>query len=137
MKKNLIILFLQFYFSISLADIIIFKDCKNNNFSYEKNEYTLDLTKGLVTREFIYDDESYEKLKLNDINVKRKNTTNKGIAKENGLIVSEIAGYPAFYTQMIFDIKDSSVKIKTVLNNTEGISLVSKCENVINFRKES
>ena len=67
----------------------------------------------------------------------KENVTNKGIVEENNLIVSEISGYPAFYTQMIFDKKDSSIKIKTVLNNTEGISLVSKCDNIINYKKES
>ena len=69
--------------------------------------------------------------------VKKENITNKGIIIENNLIVSEISGYPAFYTQMIFDKKDSSVKIKTVLNNTEGVSLIAKCENVVEYKKES
>tara|TARA_Y100001970_G_C13621740_1_gene549881 strand:+ start:110 stop:523 length:414 start_codon:yes stop_codon:yes gene_type:complete len=137
MKKVFLILITQlFAFSLN-AEIYIFKACKSKNLSYEKNQYTLDLNKGLVTREFIYDDESYKKLKLNDINVKKKNTTNKGIIKENNLIVSEIAGYPAFYTQIIFNPKEASIKMKTVLNNTEGVSLVSKCDNVINFKKES
>ena len=38
---------------------------------------------------------------------------------------------------MIFDKKDRSIKIKTVLNGTEGVSLVSICEDVISFKKES
>ena len=42
-----------------------------------------------------------------------------------------------FYTQIIFDKKDSSIKIKTVLNNTEGVSLIAKCENVVKYKKES
>ena len=73
----------------------------------------------------------------NDITIKKENVTNKGITSENNLIVTEITGYPAFYTQMIFDKKDYSIKIKTVLNNTEGVSLIAKCEDVINFKKES
>ena len=63
--------------------------------------------------------------------------TSKGIEEEDNLIVSEISGYPSFYTQMIFDKKDRSIKIKTVLNGTEGVSLVSICEDVISFKKES
>ena len=137
MKKILAIYIIIFYPTLSIGEIIIFKDCKNNNYTYEKNEYILDLDKRFMTRNFIYDDDTYKKLKLNDITVKKQNTTNKGIIEENGLIVSEISGYPAFYTQIIFNKKDSSIKIRTVLNNTEGESLVAKCDNIINYKKES
>jgi hypothetical protein len=137
MYKVLFIFFFQFLILNSFADIIVFKDCKNDNYTYEKNEYTLDLNQGIMTREFIYDEESYTKLRLNDITVKKENITNKGIAIENDLIVSEISGYPAFYTQIIFNKKDSSIRIKTVLNNTEGLSLIAKCDNIINYKKES
>ena len=137
MKQLLLIFFLILIINESRTEILIFKDCRNDNYNYEKNEYTLDLDKGIMTREFIYDDESYQRLRLNDINVKKENITNKEIAKEDNLIVSEISGYPAFYTQMIFDMKNSSIKIKTVLNNTEGVSLIAKCDNIINYKKES
>ena len=137
MYKILFIFFFQFLILNSFADVIVFKNCKNENYTYEKNEYTLDLNKGIMTREFIYDEDSYKKLRLNDINVKKENITNKGIAEENDLIVSEISGYPAFYTQMIFNKKESSIKIKTVLNDTEGESLIAKCDNIINYKKES
>ena len=121
----------------SIAEIFIFQNCKSTDYNYEKNDYVLDLEKGLMTREFIYSDESYEKLRLNDITIKKENLTNKGIAEENNLIVSEISGYPAFYTQLIFDKEKANVKIRTVLNNTEGESLLSQCESVINYKKES
>tara|TARA_X000001036_G_C20453352_1_gene714291 strand:+ start:143 stop:556 length:414 start_codon:yes stop_codon:yes gene_type:complete len=137
MRKILLILLFQLSFSSLFADIFVFKNCKSSDYKYQKNEYILNLKQGMMIREFIYDEESYKKLRLNDITVKKENTTSKGIVEENNLIVSEISGYPAFYTQMIFDKKDGSVKIKTVLNNTEGVSLVSKCEDVINFKKES
>ena len=137
MKINLIIILFLLMTQKLSSEIIVFKNCKNNNYNYEKNEYILDLNKGQMTREFIYAEDSYKKLRLNDINVKKENITNKGIAVENDLIVSEISGYPAFYTQMIFNKKDSSIKIKTVLNNTEGLSLVAKCDNIENYKKES
>ena len=137
MKKILAIYIIIFYPTLSIGEIIIFKDCRSNNYKYEKNEYVLDLDKGFMTRKFIYDDDTYKKLKLNDITIKKENFTNKGIIEENGLIVSEISGYPAFYTQMIFNKKESSIKIRTFLNNTEGESLVAKCENIINYKKES
>ena len=134
---RLIIIFFVLNSQFLKAEILIFKNCKNNNYAYEKNEYILDLNRGMMTREFTYDEESYERLRLNDITIKKENVTNKGITSENNLIVTEITGYPAFYTQMIFDKKDYSIKIKTVLNNTEGVSLIAKCEDVINFKKES
>ena len=137
MRKILLILLLQLSFSSSFAEILVFKNCTNKDYSFEKNEYKLDIEKGVMTREFIYSDETYEKLRLNDTRVEKENSNTKGITKVDGQITSEISGYPAFYTQMIFDKKDRSIKIKTVLNGTEGVSLVSICEDVISFKKES
>ncbi len=137
MKK---IFFLLIFYLLSInssAEILVFQNCESSDYVYEKNEYILDLEKGLMTRKFIYSDESYEKLKLNDISVKKNNTTNKRIAEENDLYVSEISGYPAFYTQLIFNKKKANIKIRTVLNNTKGESLLSQCETVINYKKES
>ena len=137
MKKNFFLLIFCLLSIHSAAEILVFQNCESNDYVYEKNEYVLDLEKGLMTREFIYSDESYEKLRLNDISVKKNNTTNKRIAEENDLYVSEISGYPAFYTQLIFNKKKANIKIRTVLNNTEGESLLSQCETVINYKKES
>ena len=137
MKKVFFVLFFQLLSIPSIAEILIFQNCKSNDYIYEKNDYVLDLEKGLMTREFIYSDESYKKLRLNDISIKKNNTTNKRIAEENDLYVSEISGYPAFYTQLIFNKKKANIKIRTVLNNTEGESLLSQCESVINYKKES
>ena len=137
MKKIFFILIFKLLSVNSIAEILVFQNCKNNEYVYEKNVYTLDLEKGLMTREFIYSDESFEKLRLNDISIKKNNITNKRIAEENDLYVSEISGYPAFYTQLIFNKKRANVKIRTVLNNTEGESLLSQCETVINYKKES
>ena len=137
MRKILLILFFQLSFFPSLADILIFKNCTNEDFTFKKNEYRLDVEKGIMIREFIYSDETYERLRLNDARVKKKNTTTKGITKIDGQIISEISGYPTFYTQMIFDTFDKTIKIKSVLNNTEGISVISKCEKIIKYKLES
>ena len=137
MKKTLIIIPILFLFKNLAAEIIVFKDCKSEQYKYEKNDYTLDLNKELMTREFIYSEESYKKLRLNDMTIKKENKTSKGVAKIAGLIVSEISGYPAFYTQLIFDDLEKSIKIKTVLNNTEGVSLISKCQKIIKFKKQA
>ena len=136
MKKTLIIIPILFLFQNLSAEIIVFKDCSSKQYKYEKNDYTLDLKKELMTREFIYAEESYEKLRLNDITIKKENKTTKGVIKVDGLIVSEISGYPAFYTQLIFNDVEKSIKIKTVLNNTEGVSLISKCKKIVKFKKQ-
>jgi len=137
MIKNLIIIPILFLFQNLAAEIIVFKDCSSEQYKYEKNDYTIDLKKELMTREFIYSEESYKKLRLNDITIKKENKTTKGVTKVNGLIVSEISGYPAFYTQLIFDDLEKSIKIKNVLNNTEGVSLISKCQKIIKFKKQA
>ena len=137
MKKSLLIIPVLFFFQSLTAETIVFKECSSENYNYEKNDYVLDLEKELMTREFVYSKDSYEKLRLNDITVKKENKTTKGVTKIDGLIVSEIAGYPAFYTQLIFNEMEKSIKIKTVLNNTEGVSLISKCQKIIKYKKQA
>ena len=90
-----------------------------------------------MIRDFIYTDETYEILRMNDMRIKKENTSTKRVTRENGEIMTEISGYPAFYTQMIFDIFDKTIKLKSVLNNTEGISILSNCEKIIKYKLES
>ena len=123
--------------SVLLAEILVFKNCTSKDYDFEKNDYKLDLKKGQMIREFTYTDETYERLRLNDMRVEKENTSTKGITKENGEIISEISGYPAFYTQMIFDTFDKTIKLKSVLNNTAGISILSNCEKIIKYKLES
>ena len=59
MKKTLILIPVLFLFQNLTAEIIVFKDCSSKQYKYEKNDYTLDLRKELMTREFIYAEESY------------------------------------------------------------------------------
>ena len=132
-----LILFFCIYSNFLFAEILVFKNCKSKNYEFEKNEYRLDIGQGLVTREFIYTDETYERLRFDDIRVKKENETTRVIIRENGLIISEISGYPAFYTQMIFDTFDKTIKLKSVLNNSEGISIISNCEKIVKYKIES
>ena len=132
-----LILFFCIYSNFLFAEILVFKNCKSKNYEFEKNEYRLDIDQGLMTREFVYTDETYERLRFDDIRVKKENETTRVIIRENGLIISEISGYPAFYTQMIFDTFDKTIKLKSVLNNSEGISIISNCEKVIKYKVES
>ena len=132
-----LILFFCIYSNFLFAEILVFKNCKSKNYEFDKNEYRLDIDEGLMTREFIYTDETYERLRFDDIRVKKENETTRVIIRENGLIISEISGYPAFYTQMIFDTFDKTIKLKSVLNNSEGISIISNCEKIIKYKIES
>ena len=137
MRRILLILLFQLAFTVSNADILVFKNCTNKDYSFEKNEYKLDVKKGVMTRDFIYSDETYKRLRLNDTRVKKENSNTKGISKVGDQIISEISGYPAFYTQMIFDTFDKTIKIKSVLNNTEGVSVISQCDKIIEYKLES
>ena len=137
MKKKFILICFFLFSSSLLAEIIVFKNCKSEDYEFEKNEYKIDIKKGIMIREFVYTDETYQRLRMNDMRVKKKNTSTKGVSKENGEIISEISGYPAFYTQMIFDTFDKTIKLKSVLNNTEGISILSNCEKIIKYKLES
>ena len=135
-RKFIIICFFLFSSSLS-AEILVFKNCKSEDYEFEKNEYKIDINKGEMTREFVYTDETYERLRMNDMRVQKENISTKGVTKENGEIITEISGYPAFYTQMIFDTFDKTIKLKSVLNNTEGISILSNCEKIIKYKLES
>ena len=137
MKKKFIVICFFLFFSSLSAEILVFKDCKSEDYEFEKNEYKIDINKGVMTREFIYTDETYQRLRMNDIRIQKENTSTKGVTKENGEIITEISGYPAFYTQMIFDTFDKTIKLKSVLNNTEGISILSNCEKIIKYKLES
>ena len=125
-------------FTTSLsAEILVFKNCTNKDYKFEKNEYKIDIDKGIMIRDFIYTDETYERLRMNDMRIKKENTSTKRVARENEEIMTEISGYPAFYTQMIFDTFDKTIKLKSVLNNTEGVSILSNCEKIIRYKLES
>ena len=135
-KKFYIICFFLFSSSLS-SEILVFKNCKSEDYKFEKNEYKINIDKGVMTRDFVYTDETFERLRMNDIRIQKENTSTKGVIEENGEIVTEISGYPAFYTQMIFDTFDKTIKLKSVLNNTEGISILPNCEKIIKYKLES
>ena len=111
--------------------------CENLKNSFIKNEYILDFEKSLMTRNFVYNDETYKKLKLTDLSVKKENTIEKFIYEDKNLIFTDKVGYPQFYTQLVFEKNNSIINIKTVINNEEGLTKISTCKNVEVFEKES
>ena len=143
MKEIKFLNFLYLIFIILLttsklnAEIIILSSCDNKKDGFLKNEYILDLKKSLMTRSYIYNDRTFKKYKMNDLSVKKTNTIERFIYIENDLILTDKIGYPQFYTQLLFKIDDPTIKIKTVINNEEGITEMSNCKKIERFKEES
>ena len=121
----------------SYSETIILSSCDNKKDGFLKNEYILDLKKSLMTRSYIYNDRTFKKYKMTDLSVKKTNTIERFIYVENDLILTDKIGYPQFYTQLLFKIDDPTIKIKTVINNEEGLSEMSKCKKIEIFEEES
>jgi len=143
MKKNKFLYFLSLIiltlFTVNNlnAEIIIFSTCENKKDGFLKNEYILDLEKSLMTRNFVYNNKTFKKYRNTDLSVKKENTLTKFIYQENDKFLTDKIGYPQFYTQLLFEIDNPNIMIKTVINNEEGISLLSSCKKIERFEKES
>jgi hypothetical protein len=143
MKKNK---FLNFLYLIILssftvnnlnAEIIILSSCDNKKDGFLKNEYILDLEKSLMTRNYVYNEKTFKKYRVTDLSVKKKNSLTKFIYRQDNNILTDKVGYPQFYTQLLFEIDNPIIKIKTVINNEEAVSSMSKCKKIERFEKES
>jgi len=119
------------------AEIIILSSCNNQKDGFLKNEYTLDLEKLLMTRNYVYNERTFRKYRVTDLSVKKNNNLTKFIYQEDDKILTDKVGYPQFYTQLVFEIDNPNIMIKTVINNEEAISLLSKCKKIERFQKES
>ena len=142
MKKNklisrFILIMILFSFKNSYGEIIILSSCNNQKDGFLKNEYTLDLEKLLMTRNYVYNEKTFKKYRVTDLSVKKNNTLTKFIYQEDNKILTDKVGYPQFYTQLVFEIDNSNIMIKTVINNEEAISLLSECKKIERFQKES
>jgi hypothetical protein len=119
------------------AEIIMLSICDNKEDGFLKNEYVLDLEKSTMTRNYVYDQKTYNKYRMTDLSVKKENTIERYIYLENDLVLTDKIGYPQFYTQLLFKVNDPTIKIKTVINNEEGVSEMSKCKKIERFKEES
>ena len=119
------------------AEIIILSSCNNQKDGFLKNEYTLDLEKLLMTRNYVYNEKTFKKYRVTDLSVKKNNTLTRFIYREDNKILTDKVGYPQFYTQLVFKIDKPNIMIKTVINNEEAISLLSECKKIERFQKES
>ena len=143
MKKNNFQFFFAYMFLISIttnnlaAQIIILSSCDNKKDGFLKNEYILDLDKSSMTRNYVYNEKTFKNYRITDLSVKKKNSSTRFIYHEEGKILTEKMGYPQFYTQLLFEINNPDIMIKTVINNEEGISSMAKCKKIEMFEKES
>jgi len=142
MKKNkikflLAILFSIIFFKTLTAEIIILSGCDSPKDGFLKNEYILDLNKSLMTRNYVYNQKTFEKYKVTDLSIKKENSLTRFIYTDEEKILTDKIGYPQFYTQLLFEKNNPIIKIKTVINNEEGISIISNCKKIENFQKES
>ena len=136
--KLIFILFLTFNFnSFALSEIMKLAGCNNLKDGFIKNEYILDLEKLIMTRNYVYDEKTYKKYRVTDLSVKKTNKIERFIYQENNLILTDKIGYPQFYTQLLFEKNNPIIKIKTVINNEEATSRMSKCKKIEIYSKES
>ena len=78
-------LFINFQTSI-FSETMILTGCKTLKDGFLKNEYILDFEKSLMTRNFVYDNKTYKKLKLTDLSIKKDNTIERFFYQDNDLI---------------------------------------------------
>ena len=90
-----------------------------------------------MTRNFVYNEKTYQKYKITDLSVKKSNTYVRNIYQEDGKILTLKHGYPQFYTQILFEKKKQEIFIKAVLNDIESISKVSTCKEIEIFDQQS
>ena len=142
MKKNnffkfVIILFVLLPAQQLKSEVIIMSLCDDQQDEFIKNEYILNLNELIMTRNYIYKEKTYQKYRITDLSVKKKNSYVRNIYEENGKILTHKHGYPQFYTQILFEKGKQEIFMKTVLNDEVGISKISTCKKIEKFKKES
>ena len=90
-----------------------------------------------MTRNYVYNQKTFERYKITDLSIKKENSLTRFIYTDNEKILTDKIGYPQFYTQLLFEKNNPIIRIKTVINNEEGISTISNCKKIENFQKES
>ena len=129
--------FLSFSFNSVKSEIIILSDCDDKQDEFLKNEYIFNLNELIMTRNYIYKENTFKKYKIIDLSVKKSNSYVRNIYEEDGKILTHKHGYPQFYTQIYFEKEKKEIFMKTVLNNEEGVSKISTCKSIEKFENES
>ena len=119
------------------SEIIVMSQCDDKQDEFLKNEYILNLNELIMVRNYVYKEKTFKKYKLTDLSVKRSNSYIRNIYVKDGKIFTHKHGYPQFYTQILFEKGKQEIFIKTVLNDEEGISKISTCKKIEEFKEES
>tara|TARA_B100001769_G_C21700502_1_gene386715 strand:+ start:86 stop:508 length:423 start_codon:yes stop_codon:yes gene_type:complete len=119
------------------SEIIIMSKCDDKQDEFLKNEYIINLNELVMTRNYVYKEKTFQKYRLTDLSVKKSNSYVRNIYEEDGKILTHKHGYPQFYTQILFERGKQEIFMKTVLNDEEGFSIISKCKKIEKFEKES
>ena len=140
MKEIKLLIFLFFIFlpiQSLRSEIIVLSSCDDKQDKFLKNEYILNLNELIMTRNYVYNEKTYQKYKITDLSVKKSNSYVRNIYEEDGKILTHKHGYPQFYTQILFEKGKQEIFIKTVLNDEAGISKISTCKKIEKFDNES
>ena len=138
-ENNFLIFFLSFFFISfnSQSEIIVLKKCDDKEDSFLKNEYILNLNELIMTRNYVYNEKTYQKYRITDLSVKKSNTYVRNIYQEEGKILTLKHGYPQFYTQILFEKDKPDIYMKAVLNDVESLSKMSTCKKIEKFDQQS
>ena len=123
--------------TIAYSEIIELSSCDNFKDGFLKNEYILDLEKLTMTRNYVFNEKTYQRYRITDLSTKKKNTIESFIYIEEENILTDRMGYPQFFTQLLFKKDTPDIYIKTVINGEEGVSKMSTCKNIERYKKES
>ena len=143
MKKNnftiffVLIIFIFFGLSKSHSEIIVLSKCDHKEDVFLKNEYILNLNELTMTRNYVYNEKTYQKYRITDLSVKKSNTYVRNIYLEDEKILTLKHGYPQFYTQILFEKDKHEIFVKAVLNDVESLSKISTCKKKEMFDQQS
>ena len=138
-KNNFFIFFILIFFTFLKldAEIIILSKCDHKEDGFLKNEYILNLNELTMTRNYVYNEKTYQKYRITDLSVKKSNSYIRNIYEEGDKILTLKHGYPQFYTQILFEKDKLEIFIKAVLNDIESVSKVSTCKKIEKFDQQS
>ena len=140
MKEIRFLFFFQlifFSFLNSNVEIIVLSKFDHKEDSFIKNEYILNLNELIMTRNYVYNEKTYQKYRITDLSVKKKNSYVRNIYEEDGKILTLKHGYPQFYTQILFEKDKPEIFVKAVLNDIESLSQISTCKKIEQFDQQS
>ena len=132
-----LIIFIFFGLSKSYSEIIVLSKCDHKEDVFLKNEYILNLNELTMTRNYVYNEKTYQKYRITDLSVKKSNTYVRNIYLEDEKILTLKHGYPQFYTQILFEKDKHEIFVKAVLNDVESLSKISTCKKKEMFDQQS